>query len=135
MEKKKQPSEEARQLLDDILNATPETIVFCGRKRRIGWVHFGTERMVSHVIATEKEPHKRGVKVCTLLLLNSIWKIRALYWLLWRWYYYVKDLDDVEILRVLLVSKKKMQTDVCFVNTTLMTAMSDLTMSVKKEEA
>lgn len=54
----------------------------------------------------EKNESKRNVKICVVMLLNNYWKIKFLYWVWWRWLYYVCDLDDVEVLRVANVAKK-----------------------------
>jgi hypothetical protein len=57
------------------------------------------------------------------------------YWILWRYYYYIVDLDDVEILRVLDIAKKKIQSNASLLVTILATAMTDLMMTMTKKEA
>lgn len=53
------------------------------------------------------------MKVCACILLNrkngllTWFLLRVWYWLYWRWLYYVKDIDQVEIMGVLDASKKK----------------------------
>lgn len=130
-----QPADEYRRLLDSVIQAEPEEFEFCGKTRKMGWLHKGTIRRISHVSQKEESPYKQHCKICALMLLNNIWKIRAFYWLLWRWWYYVKDLDEVDILKVMDAGKKKVQREAFFLNTMLLTAMTDLMMTMTKKEA
>ena len=75
------------------------------------------------------------MKICVVLLLNNIWKIRFFYPLYWRWLYYVCDLDDVEILRVVDVCKKKIPSAASSLLTILATGMTDVMMTMTKSEA
>jgi len=135
MAKIEQPTDEYRRLLDNVIEAEPEEFEFRGKTRKMGWLHKGTVRKVSHVTSKEKSPYKQHCKVCAIMLLNNVWKIRAFYWLLWRWWYYISDLDEVDILKVLDAGKKKVQREAFLLNTMLLTAMTDLMMTMTKEEA
>lgn len=135
MEKPEQPTDDYRRLLDSVIEKEPEVFEFRGKRRKMGWLHKGTVRKVSHITAKEKSPYKQHCKVCAVMMLNNVWKIRAFYWLLWRWWYYISDLDEVDILRVLDAGKKKVQREAFLLNTMLLTAMTDLMMTMTKEEA
>ena len=130
-----QPNEVLQQKLDEILNATPEEFVMNGKKHTLGWIHNGTERKFTHVIQTEKNPHKTNCKIAAILLLNGWFKIFCFYWILWRWYYYFVDLDTVEVLRLMEVAKKKMQHEAFFLVTMYSTEMADVMMTMTKKEA
>lgn len=135
MEELEQPGIELQRKLNEIMDARPTDYVFCGKKKKMRWLHNGTQRKLSGIMLTEKDGWKRNVKICAVILLNSVWRIRFLYWVRWRWYYYVKDLDQVEVLHVLDASKKKMQYEAYMLNTTLATAMMDTMMTMKRAEA
>ena len=135
MAKIEQPTDEYRRLLDNIIEKEPEEFEFRGKTRKMGWLHKGTIRKVSHINMKEQSPYKQHCKVCAAMILNNVWKIRAFYWLLWRWWYYVADLDEVDILKVLDAGKKKVQQEAFFLNTMLLTAMTDLMMTMTKKEA
>ena len=78
---------------------------------------------------------KVGKKVIWIvILLNNIWKIRAFYWLYWRWLYYIKDVDVVEVLKVLDVSKKKIPSNAFSLTTILATGMTDVMMTMTRSE-
>lgn len=102
-----QPNVELQEVLDDILNETPTEYTFRGKKRMLGWLHKGTTRKFTHIELKEKNEWKKRIKQCVVVQLNNVWKIRFFYWLLWRYYYYIIDLDVWEVLGVLNVAKKK----------------------------
>lgn len=136
MEKKvEQPGEELQRLLDDVLSAEPERVVFMGRKRSIGWLKKGTIRKFTHVAVRERDEWKRAVKACAAVLLNNAFKIKLWWWAYWRWLYYVKDPDAVEVLRVVDAAKKKIPQLPYSLATILLTGMSDLMMAMTKKEA
>ena len=105
-----------------------------GKKHTLRWLRNGAVRKFSHVSIAEKDDNKRAVKLCAIVLLNNVWKLRFLYWIVWRWWYYVKDVDAVELLRVLDVAKKKIPSAAYSLLTILATGMTDLMMTKKKNE-
>ena len=130
-----QPSIELQNVLDDILSETPTEYIFRGKKRKLGWLHKGTTRKFTHIELKEKNEWKKRVKQCVVVQLNNVWKIRFFYWLLWRYYYYIVDLDVWEVLGVLNVAKKKIQSTAFQLTTILATAMTDAMMTMTKAEA
>ena len=130
-----QPNVELQEVLDDILNETPTEYTFRGKKRMLGWLHKGTTRKFTHIELKEKNEWKKRIKQCAVVQLNNVWKIRFFYWLLWRYYYYIIDLDVWEVLGVLNVAKKKIQSAAFQLTTILATAMTDAMMTMTKGEA
>lgn len=130
-----QPNVEFQEVLDDILNETPTEYTFRGKKRMLGWLHKGTTRKFTHIELKEKNEWKKRIKQCAVVQLNNVWKIRFFYWLLWRYYYYIIDLDVWEVLGVLNVAKKKIQSAAFQLTTILATAMTDAMMTMTKAEA
>ena len=130
-----QPSVDLQELLDSVLHDDPTEFVFRGKKHSIGWLRKGTMRRCTHIMMKEKNEWKRNVKICVCILLNNIWKIRFLYWIYWRWLYYIKDVDVAEVLRVLDVSKKKIPSNAFSLATILATGMTDVMMTMTRSEA
>lgn len=130
-----QPNVELQEVLDNILNETPTEYTFRGKKRMLGWLHKGTTRKFTHIELKEKNEWKKRIKQCAVVQLNNVWKIRFFYWLLWRYYYYIIDLDVWEVLGVLNVAKKKIQSAAFQLTTILATAMTDAMMTMTKAEA
>lgn len=131
----KQPELLYKEALDNIMSEEPTEVTFCGHKHKIGWLHNGTNRKFSHVMIKEKNLNKRNVKVCTIILLNNVFKIFFFYWAYWRYLYYIKDLDEVEILKVMDVAKKKIQQNPFSLVTILSIGMMDTMMTMTKMEA
>lgn len=132
-----QPSDKLEEALDDILEATPEEYVFRGKKHKMGWLGNMTTRKMTHVMLKEKDEHKRNMKLCAILRVNNIfaWFRPFVYMVKWRWYMYVADLTDVEALRVVNASKKKVPLAASLIITILATAMMDTKMAKTKDEA
>ena len=130
-----QPNIELQKVLDDILHETPTEYIFRGKKKMLGWLHKGTTRKFTHIELKEKNEWKKRVKQCAVVQLNNVWKIRFFYWFLWRYYYYIIDLDVWEVLAVLNVAKKKIQSAAFQLTTILATAMTDAMMTMTKAEA
>lgn len=136
----KQPEIEMQRVIDQLLESQPETVVICGKKRKIGWLHNGTYRKFSHIMLSEKNEWKRNVKLCACVLLNH--KHGLMTWLLmkvwffiyWRWLYYIQDIDQVEIMGVLNAAKKKIQLEPLALNTTLAIGMMDTIMTMAPHE-
>lgn len=129
-----QPSVDIQKLLDSILHDEPTEFVFRGKKRKIGWLHKGTMSKCSHIVMKEDNEWKRNVKVCVCILLNNVWKIRFMYWLYWRWLYYIKDVGADEVLAVLDASKKKIPSNAFSLTTILATEMTEVMMTMTKSE-
>ena len=130
-----QPSVDLQELLDSVLHDEPTEFVFIGKKHKLGGLGKGTRGRCSHIRAKEKNEWKRNVKSCVCILLNNIWKIRFLYWIYWRWLYYIKDVDITDVLRVLDVSKKKIPSNAFSLATILATGMTGVRMTMTRSEA
>ena len=130
-----------QKTLDDLMSREPDVVTVCGRKRSIGWLHNGTTRKFSHIMLNEKDPWKRNVKVCACVLLNKKYGLAtwfllwAWYWIYWRWLFYVRDIDQVEVMGVLNASKKKIQSEPLAMSTILAIGMMDTMMTMARHEA
>ena len=122
------------------MSQEPEKVSLCGKEYRIGWLHNANTRKFSHIMVKEKNPLKRNVKVCACILLNHRWGLAT--WLLlnvwygiyWRWLYYVRDIDQIEIAAVLDCAKKKIQSEPLALNIILATGMMDTMMMMAGHE-
>lgn len=133
-DKIEQPDVQLQMVLDSVLAEEPTDVMFRGKRHSIGWLKKGAMRKFSHICMKEKNDSKRNAKICVVVLLNNFWKIKLFYWAWWRWLYYVCDLDDVEVLRVVDVAKKKIPSTASSLLTILATGMTDLMMTMTKKE-
>lgn len=135
-----QPGLELQRIISDLMEQEPETIAVCGKKYSITWLKNRTIRKFSHIMVKEQDPWKRNVKVCACVLLNRKWGLltwfllHCWYWIYWRWLYYVRDIDQVEVMAVLDASKKKIQSEPLALATILATAMTDTMMMMARHE-
>jgi hypothetical protein len=124
-----------QELLDDVLTQEPSEVMFLGKKRKIGWLRYGTIRKFTHISLKEKKNEgKKNSKLTAILLLNNKWKILFFYWFVWRWLYYIVDVDIVEELRVLDCAKKKVPSVPSFLYTILSTGIADTRMTITAED-
>lgn len=135
IKKIEQPSVDFQALLDSIMEAEPTKVLFMGKFKKIGWLTNGTIRKFSHIMVKEENISKRGIKLAVVIMLNHYWKIKFLYGILWRWFYYIKDVDQVEVLRVIDAGKKKVPQGAYYLVTILQTAMMDVMMTMTNQEA
>lgn len=133
----KQPSVQLQEALDEVLESTPAVYSFRGKNHKMGWLGNMTLRKLTHITLKEKDEHKRNMKLCAILRVNSVfaWFRYIVYSFKWRYYYYVLDLNDVEALRVIDAAKKKLPTLASTLITIFSTAMTDTTMAMTKKEA
>ena len=137
----RQPGQDVQELLSALMEQEPEKVVFCGKKYRIGWLHNSNTRKFSHIMLKDKNPWRRNVKVCACVLLNHRWGLftwfllNVWYGIYWRWLYYVRDIDQVEVMAVLDAAKKKIQSEPLAMSTILATAMMDTMMMMARHES
>ena len=135
-----QPKIDLQLLVSNLIEQEPEIVTVCGKKHTITWLKKRTIRKFSHIMLKEQDPWKRNVKACACILLNSryglatwfmLWVCFGIYW---RWLYYVRDIDMVEVMGVLNASKKKIQSEPLAVATILATGMTDVMMTMTRSE-
>ena len=135
-----QPSIDLQRLVSELMEQEPETVVVAGHKHRIGWLKNRTVRKFSHIMVKEKDAWKRNVKVCACVLLNrkhgllTWFLLKFWYCVYWRWLFYVRDVDQVEVMGVLYASKKKVQSEPLAAAIILATAMMDTMMAMARHE-
>ena len=107
------PDRGTRQELNSIRNNSYDIIQIPGTKDKIkiGWIKFGTERKVSDILNSGKTGIKYEERIlhkaAAAIVLNSYWKIRLFWWVLWRWYFFVKEYDHAQLLTIIEAGKKK----------------------------
>lgn len=75
-----------------------------------------------------------GCKCLAAARLNGYFSIKFLWWILWRWYYFVRRYTDSELTDAICLIKKKVASGSYFFNTTLLIGMRETMMSMSREE-
>lgn len=77
---------------------------------------------------------KLACKAAALFVLNGYWSIKFKYWFLWRWWYYVRQYDSIQLQPIISVGKKKLPLMQFFGTTTLLTGVKDTLMQMRTKE-
>ena len=156
----KQPTTEEQRMLKEVTSEEVSYVNVRGKRWKVGWIKNGTLDHVSRILLErnakvsgnenetdaytkeyEKDPvrvggreNKVACKCAALLKLNGYWSIKFLYWILWRWYYYVKQYSDTELFEFVEECKKKLPVMDYLMCTTLLTAMMDTKKQMNRAE-
>lgn len=122
-----QPSKNARREYENgIVNDAPTRVSIPGTKRTVslrGIKPYTLEKLTDLWIEREatipddssetlrsmcKEPYF-SIKEACLMVLNTYWKIRLIYPLMWRIWAYVREYTDEQMLPIVMEGKKKLQ--------------------------
>lgn len=130
-----EPTQEEEKLFSDIQDEKPSYVLVRGNKWKCGWLKHGTERKISSVMADETIDEDKVICKCAaLILLNGLWSIKFFYPILWRWFYYIKQYREDELLPFIIEGKKKVIVDQYLLATMSLTAMRDTIMSKTRKE-
>ena len=77
---------------------------------------------------------KIAAKAAALYLLPGYWKRKFTYWYLWRWFYYIKQYDNIQLIKILEVGKKKVPLKQFYGTITSLTEAKDTLMRMRTEE-
>ena len=108
----KQPDINVRREFGDIRNDAKEVIKIPNTNRsvNVGYLRGITMRKVSQIMNKEARGNDEDNsmhKGAAAIVLNGFWKIKFFYWILWRWYYYIREYDYTQLLPIVEAGKKK----------------------------
>lgn len=127
-------NDDERELLDVTLNGKSYVEVR-GEKWCVRWKRNRALTKVSELMLDKEQDEDTIVcKAAALLRLNSWWKIRFLFWLLWRWYFYVREYTEDELLPYIEECKKKLPLQGYYGAIILLTAMKTTKMQMTRAE-
>ena len=148
-----QPTAAQQREYESLVSNTPTevSILRTNKKYRIKWIKNGAieklSRLLIHAGDTDNDADKDenvydaisgdaklACKAAALFILNGYWSIRFKYWFLWRWFYYVRQYDGVQLQPVLAVGKKKLPLMAFYGTTTLLIGVKDTLMQMRTKE-
>ena len=129
-----QPTREDEQTLNDILEATPSYVEVRGKKWKVTDLYNGTKRKLSSIMVSDKEDDTVTCKCAAAMWLNGYWAISLLYWIVWRWFFYVRQYRDDELIEYIAECKKKVGVEGYVIATTLLIGMKDTIMTMTRAE-
>lgn len=117
---------------------TEVAIPYTNKVYKIGWMHNKTIRKITELL-NSKPRNARDEdlvlsKAMALIVLNGYWRIRLFYPILWRWYAYVKQYHDYQILPIIETAKKKAPQIPYYLSMTYLTGLKDSLATMSREE-
>ena len=125
-QKIEQPTLDAQQLYLALINNDAEEveILRTRKKYKIRWLKNGQLEKLTRLLLHKKtldentstgsdvmdailEDSKLACKAAAIIILDGYWKLKFRYWYLWRWFYYVRQYDNIQLDKILEVGKKK----------------------------
>lgn len=152
-ERVEQPSYDAQQLyLSMISNDADEVgILRTKKKYKVRWLKNGQLEKLSRLLLHKKtidenkttgsevmdailEDTKLACKASAIIILDGYWKLKFRYWYLWRWFYYVRQYDNIQLHEILEVGKKKVPLNQFYATIMSLTEAKDTLMRMRAKE-
>lgn len=149
-----QPTEAQQREYKSMVENTPTEVSILRTKKKylIKWIKNGTIEKLSKLLIHAKDTDndadkdnpnvyevicsdaKLACKAAAMFVLNGYWSIKFKYWFLWRWYYYIRQYDSIQLQPILTVGKKKLPLIQFYGTTTLLTGVKDTLMQMRTAE-
>jgi len=150
-----QPAIDAQQIYLSLISNDAEEvqILRTNKKYKVRWLKNGQLEKLTRLligadgktVSREKssgsavldeilEDSKLACKAAAIILLDGYWKIKFRYWFLWRWFYYVKQYDNIQLSPILEVGKKKVPQMQFFKTIMSLTEARDSLMRMRAKE-
>ena len=148
-----QPSLDAQLAYLSLINndADEVEILNTGKKYKIRWLKNGQleklTRLLLHKKTVDKdvttgsdvmdeifEDTKLACKASAIIILDGYWNLKFRYWFLWRWFYYIRQYDNIQLYKILEAGKKKVPLNQFFVTIMSLTEARDTLMRMRTKE-
>jgi len=98
--------EDKEELLSVVRNKA-DVVMVRGRKFNVRWMHPATDDWISDLFTRKGNDGKILCQAAALIALNGFWKCHLAYWIVWRWYYYVRQYTSEELMPLFEMAQKK----------------------------
>lgn len=148
-----QPTIDVQQLYLSLISNDAEEVEILRTKKKykIRWLKNGQLEKLTRLLLHKKsidenmttgsevmdailEDTKLACKSAAIIILDGYWKLKFRYWFLWRWFYYVRQYDNIQLYNILEVGKKKVPLQQFYGTITSLTGVKDTLMRMRKEE-
>ena len=151
-----QPTLGMQRQIKSLTDNTPTEITIPRTKKKylVRWLKYGqvaklsrllihknnkdNEDDVNEVIAGSEmviTDSKLACKAAAIYVLNGFWVLHLKYWFLWRWFYYIRQYDNVQLQPILNEGKKKVPLMQFFGTTTSLIGVRDTLLQMTTMEA
>lgn len=129
---------EAEKELNSIASDNSEPIQVRNKIFKVKGIKRGTLRFITNIMVNTatglRQESTISCKVAAAVCLNNFFKLRLLHWFLWRWFYYIREYSDLELLPLVEFAKKKVELQEYLMITTLSIVLRDTQMMMTREE-
>ena len=151
--KVEQPSVDAQQIYLSLINNDAEEVEILRTKKKykIRWLKNGQLEKLTRLLLHKKsvdenkttgsevydailEDTKLACKASAIIILDGYWKLKFRYWFLWRWFYYIRQYDNIQLQRILEVGKKKVPLNQFYATIMSLTEAKDSLMRMRAKE-
>ncbi len=101
------------------------------RKNGVDREEAAEEDLLGQVISD----NKLACKAAAIYTLDGFWKIKFLYWFRWRWFYYIRQYDSIQLDELLEMGKKKVPLMQYYKATISLIGAKGTLMQMRTEEA
>lgn len=148
-----QPTLDLQEMYLSMINNDAEevTIHRTNKKYKIRWLKNGQLEKLTRLLLHKKdvdngktsgidaldailEDSKLACKAAAIIILDGFWKIKLRYWFLWRWFYYIRQYDNIQLHPILDAGKKKVPLNQFFVTIMSLTEAKDTLMRMRTTE-
>jgi len=138
-----QPSIQEQITAASLMYNEKDSVMIRNKKVCLRWINGHATEKVTRIMLSKEErtadgyPVSEGKIACkcaAALRLNGYWKIRLAWWALWRWYYYVRQYQEFELIPLIDLAQKKTPVLPYFYLTTSLTALKETRMNMTREE-
>lgn len=148
-----QPTIDAQQIYLSLISNDAEEVQILRTKKKykVRWLKNGQLEKLTRLLLHKKtideekttgsevldeilEDTKLACKAAAIILLDGYWKIKFRYWLLWRWFYYIKQYDNIQLAPILDAGKKKVPQMQFFQTIMSLTEARDSLMRMRAKE-
>ncbi len=129
--------DDEKKLLSVTENQADKVLVR-GKAFKVKWMHPGTTSWITRLMLEDGNDDKVLAQCAALIVLNGFWKAHLWFWLVWRWFYYVKQYTSEELFPLFELAQKKTQFQVrtAYLDCTiLLTALKETKKQMTKAEA
>lgn len=151
-QKLNQPSEEVQKLYQDLIDNTATEVVILNTKKKykVRWLKNGQLEKLSRLLLHNEDKDgkttgdevldeiladaKLACKASAIILLDGYWKLKFNYWWLWRYFYYIKQYDNIQLQPLLDEGKKKIPQMQFFRSIMSLTGAKTTLMTMREKE-
>lgn len=136
----KQPEIDIQRELDKLCDNKPTKITIPRTKHQvgIGWLKRNTSRKITSLLLNSRKDDKFEdtvfAKAASYIVLNGYFKITLFHWFLWRWYYYIRQYDEYQLLPIIECGKKKAPQIPYLLGMAYLNGLKDTVVAMKREE-